>query len=638
MDLIYLYDHLNEWRNRAYDGVTMMNDKLNRELARLLYKQAPFVSISLYALLTVAAYFYFGLIPNGVLLTWGGVNFTLSSLLLFQTWRYRHSDEAQQGERWIRSYTVLAFVQDLSWGLIGPISFMADSEVYRLLTLFMLGGMAAGSIATRGIVFRTYIVSIVCLLSPIIITLAMQNNSVANGMTVLTIIYLLFMLSVGKNYSSSISKNILLWLDNEKLISELRESKVKIEHVNEGLRTEIEQRKRIEKELLEAKERAERANTAKNQFLANVSHELRTPLNGIIGFSSILEKAALSDEQMRYVKHIGRSANSLLRNVNDILDITAIEAGHLKLYPQPFSLRDEMDDVLALVKPLAEQKGLAIVGQIDESVTDNLHGDSSRLRQIVTNILSNAIKYTEKGGVELRVKEAEAEADKVVLHFEIEDTGIGIPEYARKSVFDNFTQVENFERKRVEGVGLGLAIVKNLLNKMGGRIWLDSTPGQGSSFSFELPFRRLAEGMLLRRSGDVAGMAETEELRQLKVLVVDDNEVNRMVLTSFLGQHRIPYKEAANGGAAVSQIEEGDFDVVLLDIQMPDMSGIEVAHRVMSIGHTTPTLVAVTAHAFPEQREDIIAAGFSEFLIKPISEAGLIRVLNDVLEGQRHQH
>jgi len=454
-------------------------------------------------------------------------------------------------------------------------------------------------------------------------------------MLVLTVIYLLFMLSVARNYSASISKSILLWLDNEKLIGELRGSKAEIEQINSGLRKEIEQRKRMEAELLQAKERAERASAAKNQFLANVSHELRTPLNGIIGFSAILEKAPLSEEQMGFVRQIDRSANSLLRNVNDILDITAIEAGHLKLYQQPFSLRTEVGDVLALVRPLAEQKGLRLEGRFAEEVADGLLGDASRLKQIITNILSNAIKYTETGSIELRVRQAETTGFGLLLHFEVEDTGIGIPESATMSVFDNFTQVESFDHKRVDGVGLGLAIVKNLLNKMGGRIWLHSTPGKGTIFSFELPFKPAAEGVLAQEKPDDKGELALDDLRRLKVLVVDDNEVNRMVLSTFLRQHGIVHREAASGQEALRQIAEGDFDAVLLDIQMPDLSGIEVAHRVMSMDRGIPSLIAVTAHAFPEQRDEIIAAGFSEFLVKPISEGGLLRVLSGVQSGER---
>jgi len=628
--LTFIYDRMGESTRLQNNGISMKNGKLNSELARLLYKQAPFVSISMYALLAVTLYFFWSLIPHSLLLTWGGTVFAFSTLMLLLTWRYHAKTPSGQGDGWIRAYTYLTFLQDISWGVIGPISFIADNESYHLLILFMLGGMAAGSIATRGVVFKTYVVSITALLSPILLTLAIQHDTVSKGMLLLTLIYLLFMLSVGKSYSSSISKSILLWLDNEKLIIELNNSKTEIEHANDGLRLEIDQRKSIEAELLQAKERAERASEAKNQFLANVSHELRTPLNGIIGFSSILEKEELTEEQSGFVSQINRSAHSLLRNVNDILDITAIEAGHLKLYEQPFSLATELQDVLALMRPLAAQNGLNLEGHFKDAVYDTLLGDASRLRQVITNILSNAIKYTEKGGIELRVRQVDKTPSKVTLRFDIEDTGIGIPESAADSVFDNFTQVDSFDHKRVEGVGLGLAIVKNLLTKMGGRIWLSSAPGKGTTFSFELPFKIATELPLPNKDSDLETDNALEYLQRLNVLVVDDNAVNRMVLTTFLRQHGISYQEASSGKRALELIGNDHFDVVLLDIQMPDISGIEVARQLMNLNREIPSLIAVTAHAFPEQRSEIIAAGFSEFLVKPISEQGLLNVLRSV--------
>lgn len=628
--LTFIYDQMDEWIRLQHNGISMINGKLNSELARLLYKQAPFVSISMYAILAVVLYFFWPLIPQSLMLFWGGSVFAFSTLMLLLTWRYHARTSSDEGEWWIRAYTYLTFLQDICWGVLGPISFIAENDAYRMLTLFMLGGMAAGSIATRGIVFRTFAVSIIALLSPILITLAIQHDSVSQGMLLLTLIYLIFMLSVGKSYSSNIRQNILLWIDNEKLILELRHSNAEVENANDGLLKEIEQRKCIEVELLQAKERAERASEAKNHFLANVSHELRTPLNGIIGFSSILEKAELTEEQGGFVRQINRSANSLLRNVNDILDITAIEAGHLKLYEQPFSLSTELDDVLALMRPLAAQKGLLLKGHFKEIVNETLLGDASRLKQVITNILSNAIKYTEKGGIELRVLQAEKSSSSVTLRFEIEDTGIGIPESSAESVFDNFTQVDSFDHKRVEGVGLGLAIVKNLLTKMGGRIWLNSAPGRGTTFSFELPFKLATERALTSKDTDQGTESFPDELQRLNILVVDDNEVNRMVLTTFLRQHGISYQEASSGESALELISNNHFDAVLLDIQMPDISGIEVAKQLIDLNHEIPSLIAVTAHAFPEQRSEIIAAGFSEFLVKPISEQGLLNVLRGV--------
>lgn len=628
-----LYEHVGGWYHNRSGIPQKMNKKLDKELAALLYKQAPQVSLSLFALLGAALYFFWGKLPEHILLGWAAVNLLLNIVLLFASWAYRRAGVIQSSKAWIDFYVYLTMLQDLSWGMIGPISFLVESQVYQLLTLLMLGGMSAGAIVTRGVVFRAYAVCIFGLLTPITITMALQNEPFSEGMLLLTVIFMLFMLSVAKSYSAVIRKNFLLWLDNEKLVERLSLSNAQVEDANRGLTDEIEQRKRIESELVNAKERAERASEVKNQFLASVSHELRTPLNGIIGFSSILEKEPLSVEQQVLTTQISKSANNLLSIVNDILDITSIEAGHLKLYKESFSLRTEIDEVLAILKPVAKQKGLQLDSNIGRDVTDWLKGDPNRLRQIVSNLLSNALKYTEAGQVSLDIRRTREVDGKVVLHFDIRDTGIGIPDEARATLFDNFTRVESFESQRNEGVGLGLAIVKNLLQKMGGQISVESEPGVGSCFSFELPFSYGEKHP--QQAEPRAKRPNKSSLQHMNVLVVDDNEVNRLVLTSFLQSNGIASTVAVNGSEALSMIREQEYDVVLLDIQMPDISGIDVASEVRSMSGTNPALIAVTAHAFPEQRDAIINAGFSEFIIKPIAEEELLKTLAKVLSGER---
>jgi len=520
----------------------------------------------------------------------------------------------------------MVLVQDLLWGMIGPMSFMVDHEVYRMLTLFMLAGMSAGAIVSRGVVFKTYAVSILALLTPIIITLALEGTPIYEGMLALALLYLLFMLSVAKSYGESISKNILLWLDNEKLLGQLRQSHKEIQNTNYDLTREIEQRKKMEVELVEAKERSDRANEAKNQFLANVSHELRTPLNGILGFTSVLGHEKLKAKQKQFVDQIDKSAHSLLRIVNDILDITAIEAGHLKLYEENFSLRTELEEVLTILRPMALRKGLRLEAAVDDEVNDNLCGDPNRLRQIISNLLSNALKYTEEGFVRIHLREVAKRDDRVVLFCDVEDSGVGIAKESLESIFDNFTRVEGFETRHNEGMGLGLAIVRNLLQQMGGRMMVSSEPGEGSCFSFELPFK-LGSEPVKGHAKEKTPELDISELQRLNVLVVDDNEVNRMVLDAFLSKAGIPFREADNGHDALKMIRKGDFDVVLMDIQMPDMSGTDVVKQLMDDGQKLPLLIAVTAHAFPEQREGILEAGFSDFLIKPVSEEALLKLL-----------
>lgn len=627
MELMHLYENLGEWYHSRTGISHRMNKKLDKELLALLFRQAPMVSISLYALLGVALYFLWDELPRQVLLLWGGVNFVLSSLLLLGCWLYRRAGDIESPDRWINGYTYLTLLQDIAWGAIGPLSFTIGNPFYELLTLFMLAGMTAGGLITRGVVFRIYIVSSLSLLTPIIITLALRGEPLSEAMLVLTLIYLVFMLSVAKNYSGSIRKNFLLWLDNEKLVQELRRSNSQVEDANRGLTREIERRREVEAELLQAKERAEQASEAKNQFLASVSHELRTPLNGIIGFTAILDKATLEGKLKGYVGQIGKSANNLLRLVNDILDITAIEAGHLKLHEAPFSLRTEMGEVAAILQPMAERKNLGLTSRIDDDVPDVVHGDADRLRQVISNLLSNALKYTDKGDVSLHIGLLHGGDETIVLEFVVTDSGIGIPDSALATLFDNFTRVEGFESHHNEGVGLGLAIVKNLLAEMHGQIRVESEPGQGSRFTVELPFVRGSELPPRRAAQHPVDQAP---LQRLKVLVVDDNEINRRVLTAFLEQWGVSCVEAASGEQTLALVQAQPFDVVLLDIQMPDISGIEVARRMRASGLGDMRLIAVTAHAFPEQREAILEAGFNDFIIKPVAEEALYEALSRV--------
>ncbi len=605
-----------------------MNDKLNLELAKEYYKLAPISAAAIYVLLFLTLYFYWGKLPANILLPWFGINFICILSFFIAAYLFRRIGTKVSAKNWLLSYNYLVILVDAPWGLIGPMSFMIENETYRMLTLFMLGGMTAGGITTRALVFKTYVLSLFLLLTPIIITLALQRTAIADGMLALVVIYVVFMLVVAKNYSNTHNRNIQLWLDNERLVEQLLKSHSKVEEANQGLTQEIEHRKRIESQLVDAKERSEQANEAKNHFLANVSHELRTPLNGIMGFAELLQSEKLEHEHHGYVTQIDKAARSLLRIVNDILDVTAIEAGHISFYEEPFSLRNELGDVVNIVRPFAERKKLELQMRVGEDVEDRLSGDANRLRQIVGNLLSNALKYTESGRVTLTVSQQHRKDGEVIVRFEIEDTGLGIAKEELNKIFENFTRLENFETRRGEGTGLGLAIVKSLVQKMNGRLAVRSTPGIGSCFSFEMPFA-LSNVIYTKAQPTISPGLSQEQWREFKVLAVDDNDINRMVMTTFLAKTGIPYVEAANGQQALECIRGEDFDLVLLDIQMPDISGIDVAKRLHEELSSVPLLIAVTAHAFPEQRQAIIDAGFSDFLVKPIDmtdlEQSLIR-------------
>lgn len=582
-----------------------MNDKLKLELAKQYYNLIPKASLSLIALIVVTIYFFWGKIPTHLLATWGLINSIAISLFFFAARQFKQHGSQANAKKWLRTYAFLLFFQDATWGMIGPMSYMVDDHLYHMVTLFMLAGMTAGMIITRGFIFKIYLVALVSLLTPTIVTLALQNSVVDNTMLAMTLIYMIFMIAISKSYSANIRQNIQLWLHNEKLINDLRESHSKV---------------------VEAKERSERANEAKNQFLATVSHELRTPLNGIIGFADFLQKEKLEEQANHYITQINKAGKTLQYIVNDILDITAIEAGQIRLYDEPFSLHTEMQDLLDMMAPTAEEKGLSLQLNVEESVKDDLSGDISRLRQIISNLLSNALKYTETGSIALNITLLETSNGKEVLQFDVKDTGVGINEGALEFIFKNFTRLENFETRGSEGMGLGLAIVKSLINKMNGKLTVKSKPGEGSCFSCELAFERCHDANVQPHK-EQAGELSTKQLQIFNILIVDDNEINRMLLSAFLTSLEIPFSEASGGQEALDFIRNGKFNLVLMDIQMPDISGIDVAKVLSNELDQIPIMIAVTAHAFPEQRQAILDAGFSDYLSKPITIDILVKVL-----------
>ncbi len=407
---------------------------------------------------------------------------------------------------------------------------------------------------------------------------------------------------------------------------------------------DITERKHYEDELRDAKRHAETARSAAEQakeargeFLANMSHELRTPMNGIIGLSGLLAESGLEEDKQNLVEAVHNSAKNLLILLNDILDFSKIEAGELTIENIPFDIRAAVNQVISLQQSVAAEKGLSLRASIAQNVPPSLLGDPSRLQQIMNNLINNALKFTEKGGVTLTVNGKEENKDHFTTEIAISDTGIGIPKDKQAAIFEKFQQADASTARKYGGTGLGLAITKDLARLMGGAISIDSTPGRGTTFTVTVR-TPIARQQAQEKTAAIKAAGGID--KNARLLIVDDHPVNLLFLRQTLKKMDIVnFAEAGGGKQALEMIAAHSYDLILMDCQMPEIDGYEASRRIRATQNpdNAPVIIAATADAMKGAAEKCRSAGMDDYISKPIDPPRLYAMLQKWIPAQNEE-